>query len=92
MAEQTAPIIRRTDVDLRKAVSKAQCSVGKALSLDVFTSLPQIMSCFSTKYCQVLISKVSGISSKLNKSNRKAMNRNWSNQRANPALKTKAGK
>ena len=28
---------------------------------------------------------------KLHKSNRKAMNRNWSNQKANPALKTKAG-
>ena len=25
------------------------------------------------------------------KSNRKAMNRNWNNQKANPALKTKAG-
>ena len=25
------------------------------------------------------------------KSNRKAMNRNWSNLKANPALKTKAG-
>ena len=25
------------------------------------------------------------------KSKRKAMNRNWSNQKANPALKTKAG-
>ena len=25
------------------------------------------------------------------KGNRKAMNRNWSNQKANPALKTKAG-
>ena len=25
------------------------------------------------------------------KSNRKTMNRNWSNQKANPALKTKAG-
>ena len=25
------------------------------------------------------------------KSNRKAMNRNWSNQKANPSLKTKAG-
>ena len=25
------------------------------------------------------------------KSNRKAMNRNWSNQKANPALQTKAG-
>ena len=28
----------------------------------------------------------------LPKSNRKAMNSNWSNQKANPALKTKAGK
>ena len=27
----------------------------------------------------------------LGKSNRKAMNRNWSNQKANSALKTKAG-
>ena len=27
----------------------------------------------------------------LNKSNRKAMNRNWSNQKANPNLKTKGG-
>ena len=26
-----------------------------------------------------------------NKCNRKAMNRNWSNQKSNPALKTKAG-
>ena len=26
-----------------------------------------------------------------NKSNRKAMNRNWSNQKANPVLKTKTG-
>ena len=30
------------------------------------------------------------ISFKHVKSNRKAMNRNWSNQKANPALKTKA--
>ena len=29
--------------------------------------------------------------SKTYKSNRKAMNRNWSNQKSNPALKTKAG-
>ena len=27
----------------------------------------------------------------VNRSNRKAMNRNWSNQKANPALKTKTG-
>ena len=28
---------------------------------------------------------------RLEKSNRKAMNRNWGNQKANPALKTKTG-
>ena len=28
---------------------------------------------------------------KISRSNRKAMNRNWSNQKSNPALKTKAG-
>ena len=28
---------------------------------------------------------------KVGKNNRKAMNRNWGNQKANPALKTKAG-
>ena len=32
-----------------------------------------------------------GSSNQRNKSNRKAMNRNWSNQKANPALKTKVG-
>ena len=30
--------------------------------------------------------------SNLIESNRKAMNRNWSNQKANPALKTQSGK
>ena len=34
------------------------------------------------KYCSLRL---------CSKSNRKAMNRNWSNQKANPALKTKAG-
>ena len=32
-----------------------------------------------------------GISKNHTKSNRKAMKRNWSNQKANPALKTKTG-
>ena len=35
--------------------------------------------------------KLTVISSKKLKSNRKEMNRNWSNQKANPALKTKTG-
>ena len=38
------------------------------------------------------LSKINGIFRfKLPKRNRKAMNRNWSNQKANPALKTKTG-
>ena len=36
-------------------------------------------------------SRLAAIIKGLTKSNRKAMNRNWSNQKANPALKTKAG-
>ena len=41
---------------------------------------------YEQKY--VVVSKLSPFFSK---SNRKAMNRNWSNQKANPALKTKTG-
>ena len=39
--------------------------------------------CFEQKYIKQYVYSC--------KSNRKAMNRNWSNQKANPALKTKAG-
>ena len=40
----------------------------------------------------VLIALVtSALAIAVTKSNRKAMNGNWSNQKANPALKTKAG-
>ena len=52
----------------------------------------------SIKYLGVTItvylkwnSHIRNVCSKANRSNRKAMNRNWSNQKANPALKTKAG-
>ena len=52
----------------------------------------------SIKYLGVTItsylkwnSHMRNVCSKGNRSNRKAMNRNWSNQKANPALKTKAG-
>ena len=38
------------------------------------------------KICRLLLLEFS-----LCKSNRKAMNRNWSNKKANPAHKTKAG-
>ena len=43
--------------------------------------------CFPTKIDLSVYFKVGN----LKKSNRKAMNSNWSNQKANPALKTKAG-
>ena len=36
-------------------------------------------------------SVIESVSESISESNRKAMNRNWSNQKANPALKTKAG-
>ena len=52
----------------------------------------------SIKYLGVTItsylkwnSHIRNVCSKGNRSNRKAMNRNWSNQKTNPALKTKAG-
>ena len=41
-----------------------------------------------TKHCRITYYYTPLLYSK---SNRKAMNRNWSNQKSNPALKTKAG-
>ena len=40
---------------------------------------------------KLLYEDVKSKNAKTYRSNRKAMNRNWSNQRANPALKTKTG-
>ena len=45
-------------------------------------------------FAYVLVGQLAGskeINNNISKSNRKAMNRNWSNQKANPALKTKTG-
>ena len=42
-------------------------------------------------YFEGMVNQIYPPELQLNKSNRKAMNRNWSNQKANPALKTKAG-
>ena len=39
----------------------------------------------------VMITSVPGYCIYFTKSNREAMNRNWGNQKANPALKTKTG-
>ena len=49
--------------------------------LFMFGKLVFQFTCESTRFFKVHI----------NKSNRKAMNKNWSNQKANPALKTKTG-
>ena len=43
------------------------------------------------KYCILNMSSSENKDIIKTKSNRKAMNRNWSNQKANPALKTKTG-
>ena len=44
-----------------------------------------------TSYFEGMVNQIYPPELQMNKSNRKAMNRNWSNQKANPALKTKAG-
>ena len=49
-----------------------------ARDLIIFTTDLQTLNYYSTNHCQ-------------KKSNRKAMNRNWSNKKANPTLKTKTG-
>ena len=66
-AEHTDPIIKRTDVDLIKAISRAQWRVGKAWFAKVLTRAPQMIGRFSTKKCTDSNPKVSGISSKLSK-------------------------
>ena len=38
-----------------------------------------------------LVTQIDAEHNEITKSNRKAMNRNWSNQKANPVLKTKTG-
>ena len=51
-----------------------------------------LCSCvFSGIWDNHLFPNKNGKLAQLYKSNRKAMNRNWINQKANPALKTKAG-
>ena len=50
---------------------------------ELINSVQEKMELFSIKLTSTL--------DKEYESNRKAMNRNWSNQKANPALKTKTG-
>ena len=56
------------------------------LMMTIFSS---VFSFFVT--CKYGCNNCDGINCIAIKSNRKTMNRNWSNQKANPALKTKAG-
>ena len=54
--------------------------------------LPKIYNVFGVVFCQLCRYCPNDIMLYYgNKSYRKAMNRNWSNQKANPALKTKTG-
>ena len=45
----------------------------------------------TSRYFGEIVNKMYSHELQFNKSNRKAMNCNWSNQKENPALKTKAG-
>ena len=56
-AEHTDLLIKRTDIDLIKAVSRAQWRVGKAWFSKVLTRAPQVIGCFSTKNAQIQIPK-----------------------------------
>ena len=65
------------------------------LEIDMVISLKLYSICHFRGFFNVGLSRThydtnSADRDKIIKSNRKAMNRNWSNQKANPALKTKA--
>ena len=49
---------------------------------------PAVQKAFCCRYAYALNSQTN---EQFEKSNTEAMNRNWSNQKANPALKTKGG-
>ena len=57
----------------------------------VFWSYIKSKSKTRDKVCDLMQDDGSLTVNNSEKSNRKAMNRNWSNQKANPALKIKAG-
>ena len=76
----------------------AACNSSPFMALQKFEKLavlPPLLENeirYRVEICFILFTiKGPGSVQKINKSNRKAMNRNWSNQKANPAPKTKAG-
>ena len=85
--------LNNTAYNLRSVVSKtfivpqAKCNLFKG-SLPYSGSLYGIVS---LSVLRIRCLYIYSWTSVLNGSNRKAMNRNWNNQKANPALKTKAG-
>ena len=77
-----------SDVNQGRAVTLLQiCQNLNSFKLSRISSLPAIIKRIQSKMKALECSQ----DSSHYKSNRKAMNRNWSNQKANPALKTKAG-
>ena len=63
-------------------------NVFKALGFFSFFELPHV---WVSENSNSPFMEMSSFLCTILKSNRNAMNRNWSNQKANPALKTKAG-
>ena len=65
--------------------------------LDIDAKTPDLRECKDSKFINTSAGHVvTGImkiipDSRIRISNRKAMNRNWGNQKANPVLKTKTG-
>ena len=69
----------------QKSLNVELCYWSHAATQSTFwtnTGIPLIHVCLTLSLCLIEANLTS---------NRKAMNRNWSNQKANPALKTKTG-
>ena len=71
--------MKKMDIDRLFSRKSRTCSAAALMALGALVNL--FISNFVAKMLLTAFSK----------SNRKAMNRNWSNQKANPALKTKVG-
>ena len=61
------------------------------LRLEIMNGLDVCNCSYERLYCIIMYGRHNVALGNLYKSNRKAMNRNWSNQKSNPALKTKEG-
>ena len=77
----------RTDTRRNKRSINCACVCACAHACVLFYTYSRAELCFG-HVVEVILNQHAAES---NRSNRKAMNRNWSNQKANPALKTKTG-